>query len=186
VPPSNALRILVVVAGLITAPVQTAAGQSRYFEHGDLQAVVDSLDVVDLQGRKWTASSLKGRVVLIDFWASWCAPCLSQIPELKQLRERYGADGFEVLAISLDSSPRRDMVAWLNRQGVAWPQVHDGRAFNSPAARRFGVRALPASLLVVDGRIAAESLQGKVLADAVRYLTSTSSLDAARVPIVIR
>ena len=127
-----------------------------------------------------------GRIVLIDFWASWCAPCLEQLPELKRLRAAFGPERFEVLAFSLDSSSRRDLVAWVNRQGVSWPQVHDGRAFNGPAARRFGVRALPASLLIADGQIVGENLRGKKLSDAVSYLTSTSNFDAARVPIVIR
>jgi thiol-disulfide isomerase/thioredoxin len=174
------------VTALVAALTAPLAGQSRYFSTSDLQAAVDALDVVDLQGRRWTAADLRGRLVVLDFWASWCAPCLDQIPEFRRLREMHGSARFEVLAISVDSSSRRDLIAWLNRQGITWPQVHDGRAFNSPAVKRFGVRALPASLLVADGRIAAENLRGRQLAEAVRYLTSTSSFDAARVPIVIR
>jgi thiol-disulfide isomerase/thioredoxin len=180
---SNVRATFVLIVLLFWAP---ALAQSPYFEQRDLQSAVSSLDVVDLQGRRWTAADLRGRVVLLDFWASWCAPCLDQIPELKRLRDRYGPRRFEVLAISLDSSARRDLVAWLNRQGVDWPQVHDGRAFNSPAVRPFGVLALPASLLIVDGRIAAENLRGKQLTEAIDYLTSTKSFEAARVPIVIR
>ena len=167
---------------LITVP---ADAQTPYFAQGDLQSAVDTLDVVDLNGKRWTAADLRGRVVLIDFWATWCAPCLAQIPELKRLRATYG-DRFEVLSISMDSRHRRDLVAWLNRQEVSWPQVHDGRAFSSPAVRSFGVAALPASLLVMDGKIAAANLRGKALEKAVDYLTSTSNFDAARVPMVIR
>jgi thiol-disulfide isomerase/thioredoxin len=159
-----------VVAFLIVAP--RAFTQSLYFDQRDLQSAVDSLDILDLQGRRWTAAELSGRIVLIDFWATWCAPCLGQIPELKRLRQKHG-DQFEILAISLDSVARREMVVWLNRQGVTWPQVHDGRAFNSPAVRPFGVRALPASLLIADGKIAAENLRGRQLEEAVDYLIST-------------
>jgi thiol-disulfide isomerase/thioredoxin len=173
------------LAVLWTMMVPGAAAQAPAFEKRELQASVDAIDVVDLDGRRWTAATLRGRIVLIDFWATWCAPCLSQIPEVKRLRARHG-DRFEVLAISLDTRTRRDLVSWLNRHDIRWPQVHDGRGFASPTARRFGVAALPASLLVVDGRIAAYNLRGRVLEDAVAYLTSTSSFDAARVPIVIR
>jgi thiol-disulfide isomerase/thioredoxin len=150
--------------------VAPAAAQLPYFETRDLQAVVDSLDVVDMQGKRWTAADLRGRVVLVDFWATWCAPCLAQIPELRRLRSTY--EHFEVLAISLDSRSRRDLIAWLNRQNVTWPQVHDGRAFNGPAARPFGVRALPASLLVVDGKIAARNVRGATLEAAVAAHTA--------------
>jgi thiol-disulfide isomerase/thioredoxin len=148
---------------LASAP---SAAQAPYFETRDLQRAVDALNVVDLEGKRWTAADLTGRAMLIDFWATWCAPCLEQIPEFKRLRAKYG-DRFEVLAISLDSRSRRDLVAWLNRQEITWPQVHDGRAFSSPAARPFGVAALPASLLVVNGRIVAKNLRGERLSRAV-------------------
>ena len=173
-----ALLMLVLDAGI-------ARGQAPYFTAPDLQAAVDALEVVDLDGRQWTAGDLERRVVLIDFWATWCAPCLTQIPELKRLRAKHG-DRFEVLAISLDSRTRRDLIAWLNQRAVDWPQVHDGRGFSSPAARTFGVMALPASVLVVNGRVAGFNLRGRVLEQAVDYLTSTSNFDAARMPIVIR
>jgi thiol-disulfide isomerase/thioredoxin len=177
--------VLLCVAIAFIAASLPASAQAPFFEQRDLQGAVDSLNVVDLQGRRWTAAELSNRVVLIEFWASWCAPCLAQFPDFKRLKEKHG-DQFEILAISLDSSTRRDLVAWLNRQSVSWPQVHDGRAFNSPAVRPFGVTALPASLLIAGGKIAAANLRGRELEEAVDYLVSTRTFDAARVPIVIR
>jgi thiol-disulfide isomerase/thioredoxin len=163
----TARAIIVITSIVVGFGLSTrAAAQAPYFETRDLQGAVDALDVVDLHGKRWTASDLRDRVVLIDFWATWCAPCLVQIPEFKRLRARYG-DRFEVLAISLDSRSRRDLVAWLNRQDVTWPQVHDGRAFSSPSARPFGVAALPASLLIVKGKVAATNLRGERLARAI-------------------
>lgn len=176
---------LAIVLTVVCACADAARAQAPYFKFADLQPAIDALDVVDLHGKRWTAADLRGRVVLVDFWATWCAPCLTQIPELKRLRAKYG-DRFEVLAISLDSRTRRDLVSWLNQRDVDWPQVHDGRAFSSPSAQRFGVAALPASILVVNGQIAAYNLRGGELEQAIDYLTSTSSFDAARVPIVMR
>ena len=158
---------LIVVLALLGA----GPAQAQYFSRADLQSAVDAFEVVDLQGRHWTASDFKGRIVLIDFWATWCAPCLEQIPELQRLRKEYGSQGFEVLAISVNNSTRRDLVAWLNRQEMTWPQAHDGRGFNTRLVREFGVQALPASLLIgPDGKIVAQNVRGERLVRAVRAL----------------
>jgi thiol-disulfide isomerase/thioredoxin len=179
------------VAFCAIALTASPQGQSVYFSRADLQTAIDALDVTDLDGRRWTARDLRGRVVLLDFWATWCAPCLAQIPELQALRQKHAGGGFEILAISINSSTRRDVVAWLKRQQVTWPQVHDGRAFNGPVARAFGLQALPASVLLADGRIVAENLRGERLERAVQALVgrqriSTRSFDAARIPMVMR
>jgi thiol-disulfide isomerase/thioredoxin len=178
---------------LVTLTAAAAEGQSsRYFSFSadQLQRHVNTLDVVDMGGRRWTAADLRGRVVLLEFWATWCAPCLDQIPMLRGMRKTYGPERFEVIGLSLDSSSRRDFVAWINRQALPWPIVHDGRAFNGRVASAFGVQALPASLLLdADGRIAAQNLRGERLKRAVDALVqraSASNVDAARIPIVIR
>lgn len=149
---------------LLAVLVSPLAAQTAYFSRGDLQAAVDAIDTTDLSGRRWTIDSLRGRIVLLDFWASWCAPCLEQIPHLRQLRDRHGSDRFEIVAISLDRADRRQLVSWIHRQRLDWPQIHDGRAFNGSTARLFGVNALPASLLLNrDGVVVAANLRGAAL-----------------------
>jgi len=145
---------------------------------------IATMRVVDLDGRAWTADSLRGRVTLIDFWATWCAPCLTELPYLKQARARYSTDEFEVLGVSFDVSDRRTLMSWLNRQGVIWPQVFDGRGRNGPAARHFGVIGVPTSFLIgADGSVAATNLRGQRLLTAieaqVRALRATRSLQRA-------
>ena len=127
-----------------------------------------SMRAVDLEGTTWTAEQLRGRVTLIDFWATWCAPCLTELPYLKQARANYSRDEFEVLGVSFDVSDRRTLQSWLNRQGVMWPQVFDGRGRRGPLARHFGVSAVPTSLLVDgDGKLAGINLRGKRLLTAI-------------------
>jgi thiol-disulfide isomerase/thioredoxin len=140
---------------------------------------IATMRVVDLDGRAWTADSLRGRVTLIDFWATWCAPCLTELPYLKQARARYSTDEFEVLGVSFDVSDRRTLTSWLNRQGVIWPQVFDGRGRNGPAARHFGVIGVPTSFLIgADGSVAATNLRGQRLLTAIE--AEVRALRAAR------
>ncbi len=136
-----------------------------------LTQALDAFDARDLGGARWTRRDLRGRVVLIDFWATWCASCLAELPALRRLRETHGSARFEILAVNLDVLARRDLVGWLRRNDVTWPQIADGRGYGSPLAHAFDVRSLPSSLLLDrDGRITAVNLRGKALADAVDRL----------------
>ena len=129
------------------------------------------LDVRDLNGRRWQASALAGRVVLIDFWATWCAPCLADIPWLRLAHQRFGPDRLAILGVSLDVGDRRTLTAWLNRHRVDWPQTWDHRGYDGDLARKFGVVSLPQSLLVdVRGRVVATNLRGERLVEAISRL----------------
>ncbi len=101
---------------------------------------------------------------MLDFWATWCAPCLGEIPDLKEAYELYGSEGLEIVGVSLDQKARREVESFLRRQEISWPQVWDGRGFSGDLARRFGVESLPRSFLV-DGRgwIVATDLRGEEL-----------------------
>jgi thiol-disulfide isomerase/thioredoxin len=129
------------------------------------------LDVRDMSGRRWTAQQLRGRVVVVDFWATWCAPCWKEIPTLKTIQERWDPTRVQVIGITLDVTDRRTLVAWLNRQRIEWPQIWERDGYDSPLAERFGVVALPTTLLVApDGRVVAMSLRGATLVAAVEAL----------------
>lgn len=128
-----------------------------------------SFDVRDMEGRRWTAASLRGRIVVLDFWATWCAPCLADIPWYRQIAARF--DTVRVIGISLDTTDRRTLVSWLNRQRVDWPQVWEGRGYDSLLAEQFGVESLPTSVLVgADGRVVAVNLRGERLVAAIESL----------------
>lgn len=115
-------------------------------------AGVPSFEATDLEGHPRGSSELRGKVVLIDFWATWCPPCLEQIPELAALhRQMAGEERFLILGVSLDASEDMDpetFGGWLEKQGVVWPQIRDGKGDLSPLVRAFGVDAVPFQVLV--------------------------------------
>ncbi|BCM90873.1 thiol-disulfide oxidoreductase ResA [Abditibacteriota bacterium] len=114
----------------------------------------------DLQGREFSLNDYKGRVVLLDFWATWCGPCVGELPETRVVYDKYHAQGFEVVGISLDEK-RADLMAFLKKEKLSWPQVFDGKGWDGTLAKQYGVRAIPATFLIGrDGKIAAVDVRG--------------------------
>ncbi len=115
-------------------------------------------------------SSFSGKVVLIDFWASWCAPCRAANPYIQQLYKKYKAKGFEVFAVSLDV--KKD--AWLKaikKDKLTYTQVIDNAGWNSKVAEGYFVDQLPTNFLLdKTGKIVAINLEGKELFDKVKEL----------------
>lgn len=105
-------------------------------------------------------SSLRGKVVLIDFWASWCGPCRKEMPNVKLVYQKYKDKGFEIYGVSLD----KDRSAWLEaieKDGLKWPQVSDLKFWQSEAAQTYAVQSIPHTVLIgKDGKILASGLRG--------------------------
>ena len=149
------------IAALVFVSLFVAAGLAMTPPAPDALA---RLDAIDISGRRWTSQQMRGRVVLIDFWATWCAPCLADIPGLKALRQRHDRADFEIVGVSLDVSSRRTFVSWINRNRIDWPQIHEGGGYAADTATLFGVDRLPMNILVDrDGSVAATNLRGAEL-----------------------
>ena len=128
-------------------------------------AAFSDFTLPDMQGAEHKLSDYagKGNYVLVDFWASWCGPCRSEMPLVKSLYEKYHPKGFEIVGVSLDAN-KDDWAKAVEQLGMSWPQLSDLKAWKSPAAQLYDVRAIPATLLIgPDGKIVASGLRGKQL-----------------------
>jgi thiol-disulfide isomerase/thioredoxin len=118
-------------------------------------------------GKEITLSSLRGKYLLVDFWASWCRPCRAENPNVKAAYKKYKSKGFEVLSVSVD----RDTAAWksaVNTDGMTWIQGHDT---NNISYSLYGVMSIPTTLLLdKDGVIIEKNLRGAALEEKLKEL----------------
>ena len=97
--------------------------------------------------REVDVAQLKGKVVLLDFWATWCGPCCRAMPEVKEAYRTYKEHGFEVIGISLDQDLAA-MNGYTQKQGLPWPQYFDGKGWGNEVAKRFHVHSIPRFLIL--------------------------------------
>ncbi len=125
---------------------------------------VPEIEMAGLDGKILKLSDLRGKVVLVDFWASWCGPCRRENPNVVAAYNKYNKDGFEVFSVSLDGNKDKWKAA-IDKDGLIWPwHVSDLKKWNNAAANAYGVHSIPHGVLIDrEGKVIAEKLRGAAL-----------------------
>ena len=114
-----------------------------------------AFEAKSVDGQTISLDAYKGKVLLLDFWATWCGPCVAQIPEIQATYNKYHAQGLEVVGISLDRN-EKDLTSFIKARKLPWPQVFDSRDKKVRLSKLYGVTAIPFLLLIGrDGKIEA-------------------------------
>jgi thiol-disulfide isomerase/thioredoxin len=124
-------------------------------------------DEKDVTGRPLSLASYKGKVVLVDFWATWCGPCVRELPNVIAAYKKYHGKGFEIVGVSLDED-QPTLERFLKENDVTWQQYFDGQKWDNKLAMKYGVNIAPTTyLLDADGKIIGKNLRGPDLEAAV-------------------
>lgn len=121
----------------------------------------------DLNGHPISLQNYRGKVVLLDFWAVWCGPCIAEMPNVKRVYDKYKDKGFDIIGISLDTDEKR-LRNYLKEKNIAWRQVFSGKGWQSPVSQQYGIRGIPAPWLIGrDGTLITKQARGRALGELV-------------------
>jgi thiol-disulfide isomerase/thioredoxin len=164
-----AMRFLraVLICSLLTGSLLAARASAL-----DAGAPLPEIGLTDLSGKRIDAATLKGKVVIVDFWASWCAPCKQEMPILEKLYQKYGSKGLVVVGVSVDQEDA-NVGAFVKQLKVSFPIVHD-KAHG--VANRFKPPRMPSSYIIDRQGIVRKVHGGFRAADASAIEGEVSSL----------
>jgi thiol-disulfide isomerase/thioredoxin len=157
----------------------------KKMELAELMEKPVELSFTAVDGRPVDLAQWRGKVVLIDFWATWCGPCLQELPNVKATYQKYHDRGFEIAGISFDQAhdaahPAKrqksadEFKAFLAENDMPWPQYYDGAYWNNAFGKKYGIRAIPAMFLLDRaGRLVSTNARGPKLEQEVKRLLET-------------
>ena len=135
--------------------------------------MVANLELATPDGKMLSIASLRGKVVLIDFWASWCKPCRQENPNLVRMYNQYKGKGFDILGVSLDNDKDRWTKAIADDK-LTWKHISDLKGWQSQACATFNVTSIPFTLLIdKDGKLIAKGLRGEALESKLKEIFSS-------------
>jgi thiol-disulfide isomerase/thioredoxin len=134
-----------------------------------LDKPMDFSGLVDVEGKPMDLERYKGKVILVDFWASWCGPCIQEIPNIERVFDEKNSEGFEVIGINLDEE-RSKLDGFLEKRPLKWntyvssSEDPKNRGFRTPIATEIGIAAIPfVAVIGKDGNVAAIHVRGPKL-----------------------
>jgi len=151
--------VCILLLAALTSKAQVRMGQ-----------LAPEITLPDQRDSMVSLSSFKGKIVLIDFWASWCNPCRAANPSVVRLYKKFKDKGFEVFAVSIDKR-KKDWLKAIKKDKLTYTQVNDIGGWDSGIAGKYGVDQIPTSFLLdKEGSIVAVDLEGKKLEEKIKEL----------------
>lgn len=152
------LLFLALAFGLICLGCEDAPSSLTYTAPPAIGSTAPSFTQMDTAGNPVSLEQFRGKVVLLDFWATWCAPCVRELPNMKALWQQYRNKNFQIVSVSLDFN-LTDWRTFIRQYDLNWVHVADGNYWHNTVARRYGITGIPQMYLIDEtGKIISEGI----------------------------
>ncbi|MEP1486878.1 MAG: TlpA disulfide reductase family protein [Algibacter sp.] len=143
--------------------------QQRGVQIGD---IAPDFSAITPDGKTLALNDIKGKITIIDFWASWCGPCRRENPYVVETYKQYHEKGLEIISLSLDKNSQKDKwIKAIQDDKMTWHHVSNLQSWQDPIANRYGVRSIPATFILDEtGKVIAKNLRGKALGNKIAEL----------------